>query len=95
MSLHDRGTSDPLIEYLHLVKIVYNRHMLQYFFNKGKLLFVVDCEPGEMDDGEKCTKCPRGTYQPDRGKTACIDCPLNHTTQEVGSTKAYDCNGTL
>ena len=58
-------------------------------------MFVVDCGQGEMDDGEKCTKCPRGTYQPDRGETACIDCPLNHTTQDVGSTRADDCKCTL
>ena len=44
-----------------------------------------------MDDGEKCAKCPRGTYQPDRGKTTCIDCPLNHTTRHVGSIKPDDC----
>ena len=47
-----------------------------------------------MDDGEKCTKCPRGTYQSDRGKTACIDCPLNHTTRNVGTTRADDCKCT-
>ena len=64
------------------------------FFKLRKILFVVECEPGEMNDGEKCTKCPRGTYQPDRGKTACIDCPLNHTTRDVGSTRADDCKCT-
>ena len=64
-------------------------------FIHGKHLFVVGCEPGEMDDGKMCTKCPRGMYQPDRGKTACIDCPLNHTTRDVGSTRADDCKRML
>ncbi|KAI0233878.1 Cubilin [Lamellibrachia satsuma] len=52
---------------------------------------VPDCQPGEMSDGQKCTKCPRGTYQPDRWMTACVDCPLNHTTLGVGSINIKDC----
>ncbi|KAI0233881.1 Tolloid-like protein 1 [Lamellibrachia satsuma] len=54
-------------------------------------LATADCQPGEMSDGQKCTKCPRGTYQPDRWMTACVDCPLNHTTLGVGSINIKDC----
>ena len=52
---------------------------------------VLDCQSGEMADGQKCTKCPRGMYQPDRGKTTCIDCPPNTTTESVGSSDVADC----
>ncbi|KAI0233877.1 Cubilin [Lamellibrachia satsuma] len=54
-------------------------------------LATADCQPGEMNDGQNCTKCPRGTYQPDRWMTACVDCPLNHTTLAVGSVNITEC----
>ncbi|KAI0235748.1 hypothetical protein LSAT2_013737 [Lamellibrachia satsuma] len=50
-----------------------------------------DCQPGEMSYGRLCTKCPRGTYQPDSRMTACIACPLNFTTRDVGSANIADC----
>ena len=53
--------------------------------------FVADCQPGEMSYGRLCTKCPRGTYQPDSRMTACIACPLNFTTRDVGSANIADC----
>ncbi|KAI0222187.1 Cubilin [Lamellibrachia satsuma] len=52
---------------------------------------MLDCQPGEMSDGRLCTKCPRGTYQPDSRMTACIDCPLNFTTRDIGSANIVDC----
>lgn len=42
---------------------------------------------------EPCFPCPRGYFQPDRGKPFCFLCPGKVKTLEPGSTHLTDCEG--
>ncbi|XP_019332662.1 signal peptide, CUB and EGF-like domain-containing protein 2 isoform X4 [Alligator mississippiensis] len=51
------------------------------------------CLPGEYStDGFKpCLPCPRGTYQPEAGRTSCFSCGGGLTTRYNGAPLFHDC----
>ncbi|KAM9446034.1 signal peptide, CUB and EGF-like domain-containing protein 3 isoform 1-T1 [Clarias gariepinus] len=51
------------------------------------------CAPGySSSDGFKpCQPCPRGTYQPDHGRTLCFPCGGGLDTKREGSSSFHDC----
>lgn len=65
------------------------------------LSFVAICRPGYYSQSkryhesrvsvEPCFMCDFGFYQPHYGKTKCLQCPLNMTTDNRGSIDIYDC----
>ena len=53
------------------------------------------CEPGKFSNTTlvPCDTCPKGTYQPGRGASSCVDCPQGKTTLTPGATDSSDCRG--
>ncbi|KAL6483640.1 hypothetical protein MHYP_G00085120 [Metynnis hypsauchen] len=51
------------------------------------------CSPGHYSgDGFKpCHPCPRGTYQPDAGRTLCFPCGGGLETKKDGASSFHDC----
>uniref|UniRef100_A0AAR2J8X4 Signal peptide, CUB and EGF-like domain-containing protein 3 n=1 Tax=Pygocentrus nattereri TaxID=42514 RepID=A0AAR2J8X4_PYGNA len=51
------------------------------------------CSPGHYSgDGFKpCHPCPRGTYQPDAGRTLCFPCGGGLETKKEGASSFHDC----
>uniref|UniRef100_A0A915I5P1 EGF-like domain-containing protein n=1 Tax=Romanomermis culicivorax TaxID=13658 RepID=A0A915I5P1_ROMCU len=39
----------------------------------------------------KCTSCPKGHYQPEKGLNYCLECPANTTTDESASVSMDQC----
>ena len=53
------------------------------------------CPAGSSNYSEgktQCTKCRKGSYQPNKGQTWCLYCPLGSTTADEGATAISDCN---
>lgn len=52
------------------------------------------CPPGQHSgDGFKpCQPCPRGTYQPEAGRTLCFPCGGGLTTKHEGAVSFQDCD---
>ncbi|CAH1786874.1 unnamed protein product [Owenia fusiformis] len=52
------------------------------------------CEPGSFSNNayKPCTLCPKGTYQPEAGRTQCIPCGFGIQTASEGSLKFQDCD---
>lgn len=52
------------------------------------------CPPGQHStDGFKpCQPCPRGTYQPEAGRTLCFPCGGGLTTKHEGAISFQDCD---
>ncbi|KAM9658467.1 signal peptide, CUB and EGF-like domain-containing protein 2 isoform 3-T3 [Trichechus inunguis] len=53
----------------------------------------VQCSPGHFYNTttHRCIRCQAGTYQPEFGKSNCISCPGNTTTDFDGSTNITQC----
>ena len=39
-------------------------------------------------DGYTCVACAKGTYQPNTQQTACLKCPQDTSTQDVGKSES-------
>ena len=51
-----------------------------------------DCPAGSYSSVNRtCILCPRGTYQPSRGRPSCISCGLNLTTHSSGTVDKKHC----
>lgn len=59
------------------------------------LLIAVMCPEGQVSKTglQPCYPCPRGYFQPDRGKSSCFVCPGGANTRKTGSTDITDCEG--
>ena len=55
------------------------------------VLSTADCPPGTHVDGQGCTPCALGYYQPASSHLECIKCGLDQTTIHPGSTKEKQC----
>lgn len=55
----------------------------------------VMCPEGQVSKTglEPCFPCPRGYFQPDRGKSSCFVCPGSVNTRRSGSTDITECDG--
>ncbi|XP_047481240.1 LOW QUALITY PROTEIN: sushi, von Willebrand factor type A, EGF and pentraxin domain-containing protein 1-like [Penaeus chinensis] len=65
------------------------------------------CEPGSISQGDKCVKCPvgtffnvvlkecqscpKGSFQPQEGQVSCIVCPSNTSTKVSSAKSDQDC----
>ena len=56
-------------------------------------VFVADCPPGSFSTpiNRTCILCPRGTYQPSRGRLSCLPCGQNLTTTSAGTVDKIQC----
>ncbi|XP_040329205.1 signal peptide, CUB and EGF-like domain-containing protein 3 isoform X6 [Herpailurus yagouaroundi] len=52
------------------------------------------CSPGQysVDGFKPCQPCPRGTYQPEAGRTLCFPCGGGLTTKHEGAISFQDCD---
>ncbi|XP_057650462.1 signal peptide, CUB and EGF-like domain-containing protein 3 isoform X1 [Chionomys nivalis] len=52
------------------------------------------CPPGQhsVDGFKPCQPCPRGTYQPEAGRTLCFPCGGGLTTKHEGAVSFQDCD---
>ena len=51
-----------------------------------------DCPTGSYSTlNRTCILCPRGTYQPERGRPSCISCGQNMTTPSNGTADKLQC----
>ncbi|XP_066215685.1 signal peptide, CUB and EGF-like domain-containing protein 3 isoform X2 [Saccopteryx leptura] len=52
------------------------------------------CPPGQhsVDGFKPCQPCPRGTYQPEVGRTLCFPCGGGLTTKHEGAVSFQDCD---
>ncbi|KAG8512124.1 Signal peptide, CUB and EGF-like domain-containing protein 3 [Galemys pyrenaicus] len=52
------------------------------------------CSPGQhsVDGFKPCQPCPRGTYQPEAGRTLCFPCGGGLTTKHEGAVSFQDCD---
>ncbi|XP_067609345.1 signal peptide, CUB and EGF-like domain-containing protein 3 isoform X2 [Pseudorca crassidens] len=52
------------------------------------------CSPGQhsVDGFKPCQPCPRGTYQPEAGRTLCFPCGGSLTTKHEGAASFQDCD---
>ncbi|XP_076414485.1 signal peptide, CUB and EGF-like domain-containing protein 3 isoform X3 [Peromyscus maniculatus bairdii] len=52
------------------------------------------CPPGQhsVDGFKPCQPCPRGTYQPEAGRTLCFPCGGGLTTKHEGAISFQDCD---
>ena len=51
-----------------------------------------DCPAGSYSSlNRTCILCPRGTYQPSRGRPSCISCGLSLTTHSSGTVDKKHC----
>jgi hypothetical protein len=57
--------------------------------------FAVTCEEGYVSKNglQPCLPCPRGYFQPQRGKLSCFQCPTKSKTVSTGSKSMLDCDG--
>ena len=57
--------------------------------------FAVTCQEGYVSKNglEPCLPCPRGYFQPQRGKLSCFQCPMRLKTQATGAKSILDCDG--
>lgn len=55
----------------------------------------VECREGFVSKTglEPCFPCPRGYFQPEKGKSSCFVCPEGVKTRSSGSTDITDCEG--
>lgn len=60
----------------------------------GPCFIAGQCPPGHHSgDGFKpCQPCPRGTYQPESGRTLCFPCGGGLTTKHEGAVSFQDCD---
>ena len=57
-------------------------------------VFIADCPAGSYSSlNRTCNLCPRGTYQPSRGRPSCIFCRQNLTTPSAGTADRNHCIG--
>ena len=57
-------------------------------------IFIADCPAGSYSSlNRTCSLCPRGTYQPSRGRPSCIFCGQNLTTSSAGTADRNHCIG--
>ena len=62
----------------------------RFFF----FIFIADCPAGSYSSlNRTCSLCPRGTYQPSRGRPYCIFCGQNLTTSSAGTADRNHCIG--
>ena len=56
-------------------------------------VFVADCPAGSFSTpiNRTCILCPRGTYQPSRGRLSCLPCGQNLTTTSAGTVDKIQC----
>ena len=57
-------------------------------------IFIADCPAGSYSSLNRTySLCPRGTYQPSRGRPSCIFCGQNRTTSSAGTADRNHCIG--
>jgi len=58
-------------------------------------LLIAECKEGYVSKTglEPCFPCPRGYFQPERGRSSCFLCPDGVKTRSPGSTDITDCEG--
>ena len=55
-------------------------------------IFAADCPAGSYSPlNRTCSLCPRGTYQPSRGRASCISCGPSLTTHSSGTVDKKHC----
>ena len=55
-------------------------------------IFAADCPAGSYSSlNRTCSLCPRGTYQPSRGRPSCISCGPSFTTHSSGAVDKEHC----
>ena len=55
-------------------------------------IFAADCPAGWYSSlNRTCSLCPRGTYQPSRGRPSCISCGPSFTTHSSGTVDKEHC----
>ena len=55
-------------------------------------IFAADCPAGSYSSlNRTCSLCPRGTYQPSRGRPSCISCGPSFTTHSSGTVDKEHC----
>ncbi|CAC5414478.1 ABCA1 [Mytilus coruscus] len=62
-----------------------------YTASDDKTKCILGCKAGSYIDGNKCSPCGYGTYQPDLAQTSCLSCDFNKNTTFTGSDKKDDC----
>lgn len=60
----------------------------------GPCFILGQCPPGQhsVDGFKPCQPCPRGTYQPEAGRTLCFPCGGGLTTKHEGAVSFQDCD---
>ncbi|XP_027567838.2 thyroglobulin [Pipra filicauda] len=57
----------------------------------SKLQGCVVCPPGSHFQGNECIPCPLGYYQDQTGRSSCIKCPVDKTTNSYGAISTDHC----
>eukprot|EP00937_MAST-01D_sp_MAST-1D-sp2_P001643 g1643.t1 len=69
----------------------------RYSWSNTSKMLCFECPAGQFRDTEiNCTKCKRGTFQPEKGRVACKVCALGkhgESTEAAGATRASHCIG--
>ncbi|XP_063614589.1 sushi, von Willebrand factor type A, EGF and pentraxin domain-containing protein 1-like isoform X2 [Penaeus indicus] len=50
------------------------------------------CIAGTYLSNSECLPCPKGYYQPEALQTACLSCPKDTSTRDVGATSEEECS---
>ena len=84
------------ITYFHLmIGILSSILFLEYPLVHSRFYFLGYCDPGYVSKTglTPCFPCPRGTYQPDSGRSFCYECLRGATTSSIASTDVGSCIG--
>ena len=90
------------VAYVQIRTLQFHRILSKHrtFIKNFKLLtfllvfvFVADCPAGSFSTSinRTCILCPRGTYQPSRGRLSCLPCGQNLTTTSAGTVEKIQC----
>ena len=84
--------------YLVLWKLSSPSHLVlgsKVLLLRGYIFFLADCPAGSYSTlaNRTCILCPRGSYQPERGRISCILCGINLTTLSHGKVNEAQCIG--
>ena len=48
--------------------------------------YCLPCTPGKFGDGDGCTTCTKGTYQPNMKQATCLDCEKGKVSSNDGAS---------
>ena len=72
-----------------IIQVIYDSLRVFCFY-----IIIADCPAGSYSSlNRTCSLCPRGTYQPSRGRPSCIFCGQNLTTSSSGTADRNHCIG--